>query len=90
MAEAFNFGSIEEVLRYIQERSDDIEKVQIPQMPTVSITHPKNPHHEIRLAAGMIVRMVSGSFEVLSKDQAELVLNDGILTRMKIKIELMR
>jgi hypothetical protein len=90
MREHLQFSSMDELLRYVQERSDDIERVQIPRSPTVDLSHPPDPAVVHRVEAGMILRFVASNFEVLSVEQAEAVLNDGILNRAKIRIEFLR
>jgi hypothetical protein len=91
MLEHEDFGTPEAVLRYIQERSDDIEKVVIPQTPTILIHDPKDPSGEIsEVAAGLVIHLVSGQLKIIHPETAPLILNDGILHRMRIRIELAR
>jgi hypothetical protein len=84
MFEQQDFGAIENVLRFIQERSDDIERVVIPQ--TASIRDKKTG--EVIPDVGLIVWWTDGTKSLVFREAAELVLNDGILNRMKIRIEL--
>ena len=83
-----DFGSTENVVRYIQERSDDIERAEIPQVPTIWWVMPDGERLEIE--AGLVLRLSSGRMQVLHPQDAMAVLNDGILTRMRIPIELTR
>ncbi|MDB5344243.1 MAG: hypothetical protein JWP89_2620 [Schlesneria sp.] len=81
-----DFGGSEQLLAFIKERSDDIEKVVIPQMANLAITRSGIPVAETD-KVGMIIHMISHRFLIVPSD-AELLLNDGILNRMNIKIEL--
>ena len=83
-----DFGSSEEALRYIQEKSEDIEKAVIPQMPSVVLSGPDARSTEVE--AGLILHMINGHKKIVHPFDAELVLNDDILNRMRIKIELFR
>jgi hypothetical protein len=88
MLEPQDFGSSEAALRYIQEKSEDIEKAVIPQSLTILVSAPGMPNTE--LEAGMVLHMLNGHRKIIHPVDAELILNDGILHRMKIKIELFR
>ena len=75
------FPNPDRLLDHIREKSDDIEKVGIPrfhQMTLGGLVY-NNP--------GMIFFMIGGVKSVIGLQDAERVLNDGILNRMKIKIE---
>jgi hypothetical protein len=85
MSDFTDFGSSEAVLKHIQERSDDIERAVIPQ-GDVSITNPNTSTR--RMNPGMVIYMIGGKKALLAREDAELVLNDGILHRMRIKIEI--
>jgi len=82
----WNAGGTEGLLKYIQERTDDIEKAVIPQHLTI-VFQPGNE----QVQAAMVLHLISGeTLIVRDKEDAEAVLNDGILNRMKIRIELLR
>ena len=82
----WNAGGTPELLRYIQERSDDIEKVVIPQHPYI-VMRPSGEQVE----AGLVIHLIGDDMKIIpNKQDAEAVLNDGILNRMKIRIELGR
>lgn len=87
-SELKHFGDSASVLRYVQERSEDIEKAVIPQFPTLDITHAGRS--EMVVPVGIVLHLVSGAMEMLTPVDALLVLNDGILNRMKIPIEFYR
>ena len=82
----WNAGGTEGLLQYIRERTDDIEKAVIPQHLSV-VFHPG----EEEVEAALVLHLISGeTLIVQEKADAEAVLNDGILNRMKIRIELLR
>ena len=92
MADKFtdeNFGSPEKLLAYIKEKSDDIDKALIFGPGAVLIASNgkrtwKSPEF------GMMFAFVNGEQKMMGSDDAEMVLNEGILTRMKIKIEFLK
>jgi len=86
--EVEDFGSSEDALRYIQEKSEDIEKAVIPQTPTLVFSEPGKPGREFEV--GMVLHMINGHKKIVHPVDAELVLNDGILNRMCIPIKLIR
>jgi hypothetical protein len=84
----FHFESDEEALRFLKERADDIATVAIPVGGPVAVLHKGQtlgPFHGI----GMIVFMVSGDIHLVRPSRAELIVNDGFLTRMRVKISLL-
>lgn len=88
MHESTDFGSTENVLRHIKERADDLLEAVIPLTPAVRI-EPEETYPGLAMRnVGLILRYLDGSQSLIHKDAAELVLNDGILNRMKVKIRL--
>jgi hypothetical protein len=86
--ERVHFESDEEALQFLKARADDIASVAIPVGGPVSVLHKGKtlgPYPGI----GMIVFMVSGDIHLLRPNRAELILNDGFLTRMRIQIKLL-
>lgn len=84
--QTWNAGGTAGLLKYIRERTDDIEKAVIPQHLSI-VFHPS----EEAVQAALVFHLMSGeTLIVREKEDAEAVLNDGILNRMKIKIELLR
>ena len=82
--ELWNAGSTPELVRIIQEQSDDIEKVVIPQHPYITLEGEQ-------VEAGLVIHLISGRLLIIpNKTDAEAMLNNGILKRMKIRIELGR
>ena len=89
MFELHKFESSEALLAFVKERSDDMEKAIIPMSTTLHFNPNDGGPAKIINNAGMVLNLINGMRHVLTKQDAESVLNDGILTRMKIPIELM-
>jgi hypothetical protein len=86
--EHVHFESDEDALQYLKARADDIVQVGIPINGPVTILHKGQeigPIHGI----GMVVSMVSGDIHLFRPGRAELILNDGFLHRMRIRISLL-
>jgi hypothetical protein len=79
-----DLGSTENVVKHIEEHRDDIESVVIPQSPSLLVTINGQQHN---VAVGMIVHLLKGD-KLLMPAAAEAVLNNGVLTRMRIPIKL--
>lgn len=75
-------------IKEIQERSDDIEKVVI-YPPGFSLVNAKGQRasHAIPQMI-MLLHKVNGETLIVGAESAEHILNDGILNRMRIKIQL--
>ena len=84
-SEPYELPSGQQLLRLIQEKSDDIEKVVIPQSPGV-LSFMGTPIASLE-KYGMIIHMLQQRC-LIGRPDAELILNDGILSRMGIRIEL--
>ena len=87
-ARLYDFGDSDGVLAYIKERSDDIEKAVIPQMRSIDLVGKDGVVANIE--AGLILHLCDGHKQFVTPVDAEIVLNDGILNRMRIRIELFR
>jgi hypothetical protein len=83
--ESRNFGSSEALLRFVQERSEDIDRVEIYGPGAVLTTGGERPYRIANFI--MLLHFMSGEKKMISRDDAEILLNDGILNRMRIKIE---
>jgi hypothetical protein len=82
-----DFGGSAELLRHFQEKSEDIEKAVIPQVSPLGLSY-MNQHVSNVPGVGMILYMIDGDRQMISREDAEILLNDGILSRMKVRIEL--
>jgi hypothetical protein len=84
-----NFGSSEKLLRFVQEKSDDIEKAVVYCHDRIEITLPgRMPQVCPTANIGMILYFPTSGPIAITKGDAALVLNDGILNRMGIRIEI--
>jgi hypothetical protein len=81
-----DFGSTEALVSYIKERSDDLEIVVVPTRTPV-LTYRGEAVADLS-KIGMLLYFIGGGREMIVKSDAEVLPNDGILNRMKIKIEL--
>jgi hypothetical protein len=88
MAEFQDHGSSEALLASIKDQADDIERAVIPRTEKVSIQG--NDGKVIVTEAGIVLHLVGGGFRVLHPKDAELILNDGLLNRLRIPIEFMK
>lgn len=80
-----NFGSSEALLAHIKSRADDLQRAVIPTAP-VQLTYMGVP--QAVLPVGMILFSLEDRREMITVPDAELLLNDGILNRMRVKIEI--
>jgi hypothetical protein len=83
--DSINFGSSDKLLAFIKERSDDIEKVVI--LPPGTLVMDAGKHVETLQEFQMMLFLVNNRRTVIGQQDTELLLNDGILNRMKISIE---
>lgn len=79
----------ENLLRYIEERQDDIEKAVIPQTPNVTVVTPHGKRLELP-DVGLVLQLTGQALRAIHYVDAEILLNDGILNRMNIPIEFYR
>lgn len=82
------FASVGALIREIQERSDDIESVTIQVANGIYVTGPEGQRQFCR-NAGAFIRLCNGSSLLIHRDDAEALLNDGILQRMKLPCKLL-
>jgi hypothetical protein len=87
MPEINNLGTTEALVKYVQERSDDIEKaVLFPPGMTLAQNGVRvmGPFDQFAL----VFHLTNGRSQAIFGGDVEAVLNDGILYRMRIRIEL--
>ena len=71
------FGSHEALIEYVKGHFMSLQKATIP---IGSAGHPPE--------SGMVLHFAGGDRELLSRSDAEVLLNDGVLSRLAIRIEL--
>jgi hypothetical protein len=81
------FSTSEDLLRRLQEKSDDFESIKLMvtnDMPLMG------PNGEKRLAKDCcaIIKTCNGQSILIHRDEFEALLNDGILQRLKIPVSL--
>ncbi len=81
----WSLGNLEQALRTIQEKSDDIERAEILLSPKV-LTYGGYP--AAPLSSGKMILHLLNERYILPPATTEAVLNEGILNRMGIKIVL--
>lgn len=79
------FESSDELLAYLREHTDDIEKVVIPIQPAVELRDAAGNRVAARRAAGAWLQLCGGDSILLSREDAAMLINDGVLQRMNIK-----
>ena len=83
-----NFGSSDKLLAYIKEKSDDLERVEI--LPPGAGIRYKGQLVGTTQEFQMMLCLIGDQRKVIGQRDAELLLNDGILSRMNIRIEFMK
>lgn len=80
------FTSNSAALHFIRERADDIELAAIPRGMSLEVPSPHNPSVKVAVETGLALRFLDGSFRLLSISMADAVLEDGILSRLRIPL----
>lgn len=80
-----DFDSSEGLLAFIREKADDIEKVVIPASGKSIVTFRGIPISALE-DLGMVIHTLQHRI-LVGKSNAEVILKDGILGRMRIKME---
>lgn len=79
------FSSSEELLAYLRENVDDIERVVIPVQEAVQVVGPDGRRHSVVRGIGALIRLCSGRECCISRQDAAMLINDGVLQRLRIK-----
>lgn len=86
---AFNFGSDEELVRFFNEKVDDIDGVTVMVVNDMPMSAPNNPPKLVRDCCSQIL-MCDGRSILLNTADLQLVLDSGCLHRNGIKIKLVK
>ena len=78
------FRSSEELMAYLRETSDDMVSVTIPVQPKVDIIDPQGKRERVVRDVGAIIATSSGRSLLFHREDMQMLLNDGLLVRMKI------
>ncbi len=82
------FSSVDALLRDLQERSDDMDSMTIQVANGIHTVGPQG-ERQFHPNAGGFIRLCDGSHIMIHREDAEALLNDGILQRMKIPCRLL-
>ena len=74
----------EGLLQYMREHTDDIEAVVVPIQPKVYLVDTSGNQYGITKKPAVLIRMCSGVSHVINHKEAEKLINDGVLQRLKI------
>jgi hypothetical protein len=85
--EADRYPSAEELLKALQERADDFEKLTIQVPNELLLTGPRGQRKIAPNICGGI-KMCSGKTLFIHREDMEILLNNGILQRLKIPVVL--
>lgn len=86
--ENFGFKSTEDLIAYIKQRSDDIKEVTLSVANGLLMIGPQGDQKYFRGAVGNVMHIGGDSF-VISTEDAEALINDGILSRLRVPIRLL-
>ena len=84
LPEEHHFASLEGLLAYLREHTDDIDSIVIPIHDGVMFVGPKGDKLNMP-GVGAILKFCSGRTKVIHREAAEALINDGVLQRSKIK-----
>lgn len=85
--ETTRFATAAELLRALQERSDDFERVTIAVPNELLLTGPQGQRQVAANVCGSVA-LCDGRTLLIHREDLELLLNDGILSRLKIPVSL--
>jgi hypothetical protein len=77
------FSSSDELLKFLREQVDDIDRVVIPVQEAVEVR--KQTETQVVSNVGAVVKLCSGNSFFLTREDAAMLINDGVLQRLKIK-----
>lgn len=86
--EQARFPSTEALIREIQELSDDIESVTIQVANGILVVGPDGKS-TLHRNAGALLKLSDGTSRLIHREDAEALLNDGILNRMRLPVRLL-
>ena len=87
MTDAHDFGSSNELLKYLREKCDDIDSISIPIHWGVEGTQPDGSKI-ITKDIGAVINYCNGTHKMIHRTDAENIINDGVLQRLEIPIRL--
>jgi hypothetical protein len=88
MADAFKYGSPDELIRHIKERADDIDAIWIVFDNKVKKQDADGTSTTLMGVAG-VIRYCDGSSSLVHAVDAEMILNDDGIRRLRIPFRLL-
>lgn len=85
---AEEFTTSEQLLRRLQERSDDFEHITVMVVNDIPIKGPQGQGRLVKNCCALI-KLCNGESLVIHRDEFEVLLNEGILQRLKIPLKLL-
>jgi len=82
------FDSSDELFEYFREHADDIESVIVPVQDGMMLSGPQGQHHYAK-GCGAMVKLVDGTSRLIHRGEAENLINDGLLQRLRVKVKLL-
>lgn len=79
--ELHRFETYEELIEALCQRADDFEALEIPVPATVRVA-------DVDGKIGGLLRMCGGGTRVLDHQTVEMLLNDGLLSRLRLPVKL--
>jgi hypothetical protein len=83
-----SFPTVGELLRYLEEQNGTIMRALIPQSSPLAPVRPGEPQIPAH-NTGLVLEWASGETAYLKCEDAEAILNDGILNRQHVEITFM-
>ena len=83
------FPTSAELLKRLQERSDDFESVTIMVVNDMSLTGPPGTKPMLAKDCCGIIRTCTGESILIHREELQTLVNEGILQRLKIPITLL-
>ena len=79
------FKTSEQLLQFLKEKLDDIDSVVIPVQESVQVRDAQGRPKHVANGVGALIRLCDGHSMMISRDDAAMLINDGVLQRLKIK-----
>jgi hypothetical protein len=81
------FESSELLFQYFRDHADDVESVIIPVQDGMMLVGPQGQQHYAK-GCGAMIKMVDGTSRLIHREEAETLINDGLLQRLRVKCKL--
>lgn len=77
------FRSSEELIVYLRSRVDDVQDVLIPVQSKIQVAGPEGQRH-VMGRVGAWIRLCGGDSILIGREDAAMLINDGVLQRLGI------